>query len=71
MLVSIFPHFAEIGQIRSSRWKKIGKQGKIDDEPISAGLAEFYMTCSISRASETMAASRTSRENNTKQIAAE
>ena len=71
MLVSSFPHFAEIGQIRSSRWKKIGKSGKISDEPISAGLTEFYMTCPISRASQTMADSRTSRENNTKQIAAE
>ena len=71
MLVSSFPHFAEIGQIRSSRWKKIGKSGMISDEPISAGLTEFYMTCPISRASQTMADSRTSRENNTKQIAAE
>ncbi len=71
MLFLSFPHFADIGQIRSSRWKKVGKLSKISDEPISAGLKEFYMTCPISRASETMAASRTSRENKTKQIAAE
>ena len=71
MLISHFPHFGEIGKIHKSRWKKIGRPGKISDVPISPVLKEYYMTCPISRSSETMAESRTSRENLGKPIAAE
>ena len=71
MLISHFPHFGEIGKIYKSRWKKIGRPGKISDVPISPVLKEYYMTCPISRSSETMAESRTSRENLRKPIAAE
>ncbi|MBT5574543.1 MAG: NADH-quinone oxidoreductase subunit G [Alphaproteobacteria bacterium] len=70
-LITNFPHFAEIGQILPSRWKRVGKSGKISTDPIVPSLQEFYMTCSISRASKTMAESRTSRENYSNQIAAE
>ena len=71
MLVTSYPHFADIGQLQKSRWKKIGKSGKVLNNPILPALKEFYMTCPISRASQTMANSRTSRENNTKPMAAE
>ena len=71
MLLASYPHFAETGQIHRSRWKKIGKPGKVLDSPILPAMNEYYMTCPISRASETMAESRTSRENKSKTLAAE
>ena len=71
MLLASYPHFAETGQIHRSRWKKIGKSGKVLDSPILPAMNEYYMTCPISRASETMAESRTSRENKSKTLAAE
>ncbi len=71
MLFTNHPHFAEIGQLHKSRWRKIGKPGKVSNSPILPALTEFYMTCPMSRASQTMADTRTSRENNSKPMAAE
>ena len=48
------PHFAERDSILPAKWVKIGGKGKMTSAPIGAGIDNFYMTCAISRASETM-----------------
>lgn len=49
------PHFADRDQICSARWVKFGGRAKVKDAPMTSIIDNFYMTCAISRASETMA----------------
>ena len=49
------PHFADRDQICSARWVKFGGRAKVKDTPMTSIIDNFYMTCAISRASETMA----------------
>jgi NADH-quinone oxidoreductase subunit G len=53
-LFEIVPHFADQDEIKSARWAKFGGRGKISSTPVAAALDGFYMTCAVSRASETM-----------------
>jgi NADH-quinone oxidoreductase subunit G len=53
-LFEIAPHFADQDEIKSARWAKFGGRGKISSTPVAAALDGFYMTCAVSRASETM-----------------
>ena len=53
-LFEIVPHFADQDDIKSARWAKFGGRGKISSTPVAAALDGFYMTCAVSRASETM-----------------
>ena len=53
-LSEIVPHFADQDEIKSARWAKFGGRGKISSTPVAAALDGFYMTCAVSRASETM-----------------
>ena len=53
-LFEIAPHFANQDEVKSARWAKFGGRGKISSTPVAAALDGFYMTCAVSRASETM-----------------
>jgi NADH-quinone oxidoreductase subunit G len=53
-LFEITPHFADQDEIKSARWAKFGGRGKVSSTPVAAALDGFYMTCAVSRASETM-----------------
>jgi NADH-quinone oxidoreductase subunit G len=53
-LFEIAPHFADQDEIKSARWAKFGGRGKISSTPVAVALDGFYMTCAVSRASETM-----------------
>ena len=64
------PHFADLGDIKSAKWSKFGTVAKLSDLPLRADMESYYMTCPISRASETMADCR-SANGTTNQIAAE
>ena len=56
------PHFAKIGETpvhsdtAASTWNGIGMQGRLDEPtPVANGIADYYLTNPIARASETMA----------------
>ena len=53
-LFEIAPHFANQDDIKSARWAKFGGSGKIGSAAMATALDGFYMTCAVSRASETM-----------------
>jgi NADH-quinone oxidoreductase subunit G len=52
------PHIASVDQISPAKWAKFGGRGKLSKKPIVSHVENFYMTCAISRASETMAECR-------------
>ena len=54
-MVAAVPVFGRLDDIQPAKWGKFGKAGKLKAEPVESGLNAFYLTCSISRASETMA----------------
>ena len=61
-MVKDVPHFAEIGvapvhaDTSSATWNSIGLQGNLDESvPVTRGIADYYLTNPIARASETMA----------------
>ena len=54
-LCSAHPHFADVDQITPAKWSSFGGRAKLSAEPVSYAFSNFYMTCAISRASETMA----------------
>ena len=49
------PHFADADTIAPAKWASFGGRAKLSAEPIGQAFDNFYMTCAISRASETMA----------------
>ncbi|HEY2835118.1 MAG TPA: NADH-quinone oxidoreductase subunit NuoG [Rhizomicrobium sp.] len=61
-IVKDAPHFADWGQApvhgdtAPSTWNAIGAQGPLDESvPVTHGIADYYLTNAIARASETMA----------------
>ena len=54
-LCSAHPHFADVDQITPAKWSSFGGRAKLSAEPVGYAFRNFYMTCAISRASETMA----------------
>ena len=54
-MIAAVPVFANLDEIQPAKWAKFGRAAKLKSDPVAAGLDEFYMTCAISRASETMA----------------
>ena len=54
-MMAAVPVFARLDEIQPAKWAKFGQAAKLKSDPVAAGLDEFYMTCAISRASETMA----------------
>ena len=57
-LYEALPHFAIPDQIDKAKWAKFGGRAKLTSKPITNPIENFYMTCAISRASETMAECR-------------
>ena len=57
-LCEVLPHFAIPDQISTAKWAKFGGRAKLTAQPIASAIENFYMTCAISRASETMAECR-------------
>ena len=49
------PHFADADEIAPAKWASFGGRAKLTAEPVGQAFDNFYMTCAISRASETMA----------------
>jgi NADH-quinone oxidoreductase subunit G len=67
-LVAVNRSFAALDQQSVGAWGTFGKAGNVGDAPFVAPIANFYMTCPISRASRTMAECIASRQH---QMAAE
>ena len=57
-LCDAVPHFAMMDQIFPAKWAKFGGRAKLVAQPVTNAIDNFYMTCAISRASETMAECR-------------
>ena len=53
-LYEAVPHFAARDEVASAKWAKFGGRSKLTGAAIDSALDGFYMTCAISRASETM-----------------
>ena len=71
-LYSRYAHFAQNDMIFPARWMSFGRNHKIADEPIDQAIDNFYMTCAVSRASETMAeCSRARAADHSSSVAAE
>ena len=60
-LVAMSKTFAAIDQQAAGAWGHFGKAGATTDQPFASPIANFYMTCPISRASKTMAECMASR----------
>ena len=54
-LVAVNKVFAAIDQQAAGAWGPVGEPGATADAPLKSSVANFYMTCPISRASRTMA----------------
>jgi len=54
-LVAVNKIFAAIDQQGPGAWGPVGQPGATTDAPLKSSVANFYMTCPISRASRTMA----------------
>jgi len=67
-LVVVNKTFAALDQQAVGVWGAFGKAGDVSDAPFVSPIANFYMTCPISRASRTMAECIASRQH---QMAAE
>ncbi|MDJ0893942.1 MAG: NADH-quinone oxidoreductase subunit NuoG [Alphaproteobacteria bacterium] len=54
-LVEAHPVFAGIDTLEPAKWSKFGRAGKLSGGAFASAVDNFYMTCPISRASQTMA----------------
>ena len=70
-MVEAVPHLGQLDEIAPAKWSKFGTAAKLASEPVGAALEQFYMTCPISRASETMADCLRASLSDDKLIAAE
>jgi len=61
-LVAVNKIFAALDQQSVGNWGAFGKSGVLSDAPFVSPIANFYMTCPISRASKTMAECMASRQ---------
>ena len=69
-MIDAVPHLGQLDEITAAKWVKFGTSAKLSDEPVCYALDQFYMTCAISRASETMAEClRSARAGGTKMAA--
>jgi NADH-quinone oxidoreductase subunit G len=60
-LVAVNKSFAVLDSQEAGAWGTFGKAGAVSDAPFASPIANFYMTCPISRASRTMAECTASR----------
>jgi NADH-quinone oxidoreductase subunit G len=66
--VAVSRSFAALDQQSAGAWGDFGKAGDVGEAPFVSPIANFYMTCPISRSSRTMAECVASRQH---QMAAE
>ncbi|MDX1738681.1 MAG: molybdopterin-dependent oxidoreductase, partial [Alphaproteobacteria bacterium] len=50
-----FPHLAEVDSVPRASWGDFGVEGELSSDAFVSPIENFYMTCAISRSSETMA----------------
>jgi NADH-quinone oxidoreductase subunit G len=55
-IIGEFPAFGKIDQIAAPEWAVFGTPGTVGNAPLRSPLSNFYMTNSIARSSQTMAA---------------
>ena len=60
-LVAVNKIFAALEHQEAGAWGGFGEPGNLSDAPFVSTIANFYMTCPISRASKTMAECMASR----------
>jgi NADH-quinone oxidoreductase subunit G len=60
-LVAVNKSFADVDQQAAGAWGAFGTAGSLTDAPFVSPIANFYMTCPISRVSRTMAECTASR----------
>ena len=60
-LAAVNKSFADVDQQAAGAWGDFGKAGSLSDAPFVSPIANFYMTCPISRVSRTMAECTASR----------
>jgi NADH-quinone oxidoreductase subunit G len=61
-MVRVNRSFAAIDQQQAGGWGTFGTAGPLGDAMFASPIANFYMTCAISRSSRTMAECIASRE---------
>ena len=61
-----FDHLSKIDQLSKTKWSKFGKKGITKNFVFQNVIPSFYMTCPISRSSETMAECMNAQKNNFK-----
>jgi NADH-quinone oxidoreductase subunit G len=54
-MIDAQPNFAQVDQVVPAVWGAFGRDGPLNDAPFVPSIENFYMTCPISRVSETMA----------------
>ena len=54
-MMDIHPVFKQLDQVMNNGWKPVGKAWPLDTMNFASPIKNFYQTCAISRASETMA----------------
>ena len=54
-MIEAQPNFAQVDQVVPAVWGAFGRDGPLNDAPFVPSIENFYMTCPISRVSETMA----------------
>ena len=70
-MIETVPHLGNVDEIAPAKWVKFGTSGKLASGEITSSLEQFYMTCPISRASETMAECLRASKNDASLMAAE
>ena len=70
-MVEAVPHLGDLDEIAPAKWVKFGTATKLSAEPVGQALEQFYMTCPISRASETMAECLVASKSDASLLAAE
>ncbi len=70
-LVQANPVFAALDRQEAGAWGTFGTPGAMGDAPFRSPIANYYMTCPISRASQTMAACTAVRQAQQQALAAE
>ena len=70
-MIETVPHLGDVDEIAPAKWVKFGTSGKLASGKITSSLEQFYMTCPISRASETMAECLRASKNDASLMAAE
>ncbi|CAN0535091.1 unnamed protein product [Laminaria digitata] len=53
-LVTVAPTFGAIDELKPNTWEDFGTPGDMDAQPFAPVVQDFYLTNSVSRASETM-----------------